>query len=322
MVSPVRVVNVSAIGREKWLEYRRGGIGGSDAAVVLGLNTFRSRLELYSDKLGMLPEKEDTEMMRTGRDLEQYVADRFCEATGKRVRKNNFLYRSASRPCMIADVDREIVGENAGLECKTTNAYNKTDFENGEVPLPYYVQCMHYMAVMGYDRMYLAVLILGKGFYWFVIERSESEIAALEQAETDFWEQHVAREIPPEPDGSPSARVAIEALSGGSSTQDVPVYIHEHEDELEEYRRLVGERKKLDARMEEIRQRIQIDMMESTVAFSQSFRVTWKPQRRVEIDRKKLRDKYPDVYADVSKTTETRIFRIKEESSDAENDEY
>ena len=81
MVNPIRVVNVSKISREEWLEFRREGIGGSDAAVVLGLNPFRSLLELYSDKLGLLPDKEDTELMRTGRDLEQYVASRFCEAT-------------------------------------------------------------------------------------------------------------------------------------------------------------------------------------------------------------------------------------------------
>lgn len=322
MVNPIRVVNVSKISREEWLEFRREGIGGSDAAVVLGLNPFRSLLELYSDKLGLLPDKEDTELMRTGRDLEQYVASRFCEATGKRVKKNNFMYRSSEYPCMIADVDREIVGENAGLECKTTNAYNKTDFENGEVPLTYYVQCMHYMAVMGYDRMYLAVLILGRGFYWFTVERSETEIAALEKAENDFWEQHVQKEVPPPPDGSASARTAIEALAGGGSTEDIPIYIHTHDNDLEEYQQLSAEKKQIDKRMEEIRQSIQIDMMESTVGFSEKYRVTWKPQKRVDIDRKMLKEKYPKIYEEVCKTSETRIFRIKEEKANAENNEY
>ena len=63
--------------REEWLEWRRGGIGGSDAATIVGLNPYRSRLELYADKLGMMPEKEDSEAMRIGRDLEEYVASRW-----------------------------------------------------------------------------------------------------------------------------------------------------------------------------------------------------------------------------------------------------
>ena len=114
----IKVVNVKDISHEEWLEYRRHGLGGSDAAAVMGLNPFRSRLELYSDKLGRIPEKEDTEAMRVGRDLEQYVADRFCEATGKKVRRNNFMWRHDEHEFMLADVDREIIGELCCRQCQ------------------------------------------------------------------------------------------------------------------------------------------------------------------------------------------------------------
>ena len=52
--------------REEWLEWRRGGIGGSDAAVIVGLNPYGSLIELYADKMGMMPDKEDIEAMRIG----------------------------------------------------------------------------------------------------------------------------------------------------------------------------------------------------------------------------------------------------------------
>lgn len=185
----------------EWLEQRRNGIGGSDAAVIVGLNPYRSRLELYADKLGLMPEREDSEAMRIGRDLEAYVADRWAEATGKKYRRTNFMYCHDRYDFIRANVDREVIGEKAGLECKTTSVYNKSDFENGEIPLTYYCQCQHYMAVMGYDRMYLAVLALGKAFYHFVIDRSEEEINALLENEVEFWKQHVENGIPPEPDG-------------------------------------------------------------------------------------------------------------------------
>ena len=143
-----RVVKVTDIPREEWLQYRRTGIGGSDSSTIVGLNPYSSLFYLYNDKLGLLPEKNDTEAMRQGRDLEQYVADRWMERTGKRCKRNNYMWRSTEHPCMLADIDREVVGENAGLECKTTSVYNHSDFQNGEIPPTYYVHCMHYMAVI------------------------------------------------------------------------------------------------------------------------------------------------------------------------------
>ena len=135
---PVKIVNCKEISREEWLEYRRAGIGGSDAAVIVGLNPWCSLSELYADKQGLLPDKEDNEQMRIGRDLEEYVARRFCEATGKKVRRNNWMFHKSGNTNLTANVDREIVGENAGLECKTTSAFAISDFENGQIPLYYY----------------------------------------------------------------------------------------------------------------------------------------------------------------------------------------
>ena len=65
--------------------------------------------------------------MRQGRDLEEYVAQRFMEETGLKVRRSNKMYRSVEYPWMIADVDRMVAGGGAGLECKTVSATIKTD---------------------------------------------------------------------------------------------------------------------------------------------------------------------------------------------------
>ena len=45
-------VNVSNLSRAEWLEERRKGIGGSDAAAVAGLNPWRSAAAVYLDKVG------------------------------------------------------------------------------------------------------------------------------------------------------------------------------------------------------------------------------------------------------------------------------
>lgn len=203
-----KIVDIKKISHDEWLDTRRTGIGGSDSSTIVGLNPYNSPYALYLDKIGDCAEKPDNEAMRQGRDFEQYVADRWMEATGKKCRRNNFMWRSTRWPYMLADIDREIVGENAGLECKTTSVFNKSDLAGGEIPQTYYVQCQHYMAVLGFDRMYLAVLVLNRGFYHFVIERDEAEIEALAAAEGEFW-QCITNQQPPEVDGSEATVNAI-----------------------------------------------------------------------------------------------------------------
>lgn len=309
-----KIINTTQISREKWLEYRRKGIGGSDAATIIGLNPYKSRLELYAEKLGFMSEKEDTEAMRTGRDLEAYVAQRFTEATGKKVRRNNFMWKHDEHSFMIADVDREIVGENSGLECKTTSVWNKSDFGNGEIPLTYYVQCMHYMATMGYDRMYLAILILGKGFFWFTIERNDEEIAALIESEKAYWNDHILKGLPPSPDGSESSDAATKALtvSGKELYNDDLVLLYDYSKVLEELKEITEHIDRLSNRAESIKQSIKMVLKDSTNGSDDKFSVTYKPQSRTVVDSEKLRALYPEIYRICCKTTHSRVLRIKE----------
>ena len=87
--------------------------------------------------------------MRQGRDLEEYVARRFMEESGLKVRRSNKMYRSVDHPFMLADVDRLVVGEDAGLECKTASPYSANQWKDGKVPPHYLAQCLHYMTVDG-----------------------------------------------------------------------------------------------------------------------------------------------------------------------------
>src|SRR5699024_12440638 len=68
-------------------------------------------------------QETDNEAMRQGRDLEEYVASRFMEATGFKVRRANAIFRNEAHPIMLADFDRLIVGQKAGLECKRSEEH-------------------------------------------------------------------------------------------------------------------------------------------------------------------------------------------------------
>lgn len=293
--------------REQWLELRRRGIGGSDAATVVGLNPWSSRLALYADKLGLMPEREDNEAMRQGRDFEDYVAKRWEEATGKKVQRVNFILMNEEYPWAFANIDRRVVGEKAILECKTTSVYNKSDFERGEVPPTYYVQCQHYLAVTGYERAYLAVLVLNRGFYHYTIERDELGIISLMNAEEDFWRDHVQAQVPPAPDGSDSA---MEVLDNKYFVDDVAL-MPDADDLFERLEQVSEVIRDYDKQKEALKQQIIARMGNKARAQAQGWTATYLTQERTSIDRKKLLELYPQAYGDCVSTSTYRTFRTK-----------
>jgi len=300
--------------REQWLELRKKGIGGSDSAAIVGLDRYRSPFDVYADKLGLKPEIPDNEAMRQGRDLEQYVAERFMEATGKKVRRRNAMLQHPEYPFMIADIDRWVVGENAGLECKTTSVLNRAKFNQGEYPPSYYVQCVHYMAVTGAERWYLAVLVLNKGFHVFTIERDEAEINALIEAEKDFWENHVLKQIPPAPDGSESTSELLKQMFPEARERE-EVVLFGYEDKIEQYLELDVRVKELECERDKLKQELQLAMADAEIGRAQGYIVEWKNQVRQTLDTQKLKKEQAEIYQKYLKPAQTvRMFKIKEVS--------
>ena len=154
-----KLVSTLNLSHEEWLRYRKLGIGGSDAGAVCGLNPYRTAMQVYFDKTSDAVENTDNEAMRQGRDLESYVAQRFMESTRKKVRRSNAIFRHENYPFLLANVDRMVSGENAGLECKTASPYVADQWKDGQIPLHYQIQCYHYMNVCNADAWYIAVLI-------------------------------------------------------------------------------------------------------------------------------------------------------------------
>lgn len=299
--------------REEWLEERRKSIGGSDASGILRLNKFSSPYKVWADKRGLLPEQEDNEAMRQGRDLEDYVARRFMEKTGKKVRRENYMLRNPDFPFAHADVDRVIIGEDAGLECKTTKSLSFSRFKNGEFPTYYYVQCVHYLMVTGCKRWYLAVLVLGEGFYVFTIERDEEEIKALAEAEAEFWNEHVVKGVAPGVDGVEPTTDAVNSVyskcSGGS------VGLLGFDAELEKYCDINDKIRELKAMKDAVANKIKCQLAEADTGESEKFTVTWKPQSRSKFDVEALAKDYPSIdLARYMNFTTNRVFKVKKVS--------
>lgn len=294
--------------REEWLENRMKGIGGSDAGAILGLNPYKSPFYLWCEKTGRITNDIDNEAMRQGRDLEDYVARRWMEATGKKVHKSGFSYQSKEHPYMLANVDRLVVGENAGLECKTANALTRTRYDKGDIPASYYAQCMHYMAVTGMDKWYIAIIVLGKAFYFFEVERNEEEIEALIQQEHKFW-NYVKTDQEPPVDGTDSTSEALNQVFDAS--EDVGSVLIS-DDLTSMILELKSKQKELQTIQREYENQIKDLMGDAVYAYSNHASITWKESVSKRFDTTRFKKENPDIYEKYLKESKTRRFLIKE----------
>ena len=307
----IQRVSTKGMSREEWLMRRRKTIGGSDAAGIVGLSRWASPFSVWADKTGRAAEKEDTEAMRQGRDLEDYVARRWMEETGKRVYRLPAMLYHPKYPFAHADVDRMVIGENAGLECKTTFSLDLKQFNGVEFPVQYYAQCVHYLAVTGAGRWYLAVLAYGRGFFTFVLERDQAEIDALMAAEADFWKL-VEQDTPPDADGSEATSAALREIFPISEQTTADLF--GRDTVLREYMRLKEDKKALDTRIGEIENTIKADMGEAESGLCGSFHISWKSQNRQTFQAKEFAKDHPSIdLAPYYKNTNLRPFKVTEE---------
>lgn len=296
---------------KKWLEARSTGIGGSDAAVVVGLNRWKSPFQLWLEKTGKAEPDDlsENEYVYWGKVLEEAVAKRFCELTGKKVQRRGLLQMDGC-PYIIASVDRMVIGENAGLECKTCNGFSAKEWEDDEVPAAYYVQCQHYMMVTGCELWYIAVLIGGNRFVWKEIPRNDKEIDLLFRAETEFWHK-VQEGIMPEVDGSESCKDALVAEFQGGIAE--PLTLPEVAAVIvERIQALDAAKKTTEEDIEHHKNQLREMMGNYELGYAGDYKVTWKTQAgRTTIDTKALKAKEPAIYEKYAKQgKESRVLRI------------
>ena len=297
--------------RAEWLELRRSYIGGSDAAAVLGLNAYASPYSVWCEKKGITPDFLGNLATDVGTYLEEFIAQKFAQETGKKVRRNNHCLFNDAYPWAMADIDRDIVGENAGLECKSTSALNLKQYKGGEYPARFYVQCVHYLAVTGYDRWYLAVLIGNSDFKIFTIERDEEEIAALMEQEKEF-KVLMDGDVPPAADGSEATEKAIRAQADSADIDLDTVYdMQDSEKSLDEYYALKEEADRISSKMDSIKQEIMVRMERFANGRTEHYKLIYRPQERRTFDWKALKKAYRDLDIDpFFKVSRSRSLRI------------
>lgn len=301
----LRLVKTRDLSRDEWLAVRKGGIGSSEAAAAVGLNPYKSQLQLWMEKTGrdgLLPQvdpTDDTSPMYWGTLLEPIVAAHYTRRTGNRVRRVNAVLQHPSRPWMLANLDREVVGvpDVQILECKTAGINGARLWKDG-VPEYVQLQVLHQLAVTGKQAADVAVLICGQELQVHRIERDDRMISQLIELEAVFW-RHVEADRAPAADGSESADLALRLLypSDTGSVLDLT----DDEEVSRVFDQLLAVRKTVALHSEQeqrLKQQIQQRMGEASRAIFVAGEVTWRRSKEsTAIDLDRLRSEHPDLVA-------------------------
>ena len=306
-----KVFDAKKATKEDWLRFRKTGIGGSDMAAIMGLSKWKSPLDIWLEKTTDEVNEEESRFMYWGNKLEALVAEEFAVRTGYSVRNNNYTLQSIEYPFLLANIDRDIVGIDAGLECKTTNAFKRDEWEGDQVPDAYYIQCQHYMAVTGYSSWWIACLCGGNEFFYKEIPRNEDVITAIIDTAREFWNM-VEQRVMPAVDDSERCNKLLKEMhkTSNGKTIDLPdtatIFI-------KKYKSADKAEKEAKALKTEAQSQLFSLLGDNEQGFVDTYTVNWtQVAGRKTFDKKRFETDYPQLAKEYTVQGEpTRRFSIK-----------
>ncbi len=299
---------------------RRTYLGGTDIAVICGLSPYKTPYELWQEKTSTEPPVDfDNDFMAIGRAAEGMTANMYAE-------RNNYgiimppdePIRHPVHPYLACNYDRLLYRLEDGPtgvkklgEVKTTvrSVYKGW---NGVVPDTYWCQIQHYLGildlVMGIDKAVFIILVLDqRQIFDFEVDIDRTYIKQLWDYATWWWETHVIGGK--SPDYTDKEWDATAHRPGSSVLADQQAV-----EDCFALKKVRHQIKELSVTKELLEARIKTYIQHSerliTPADS-SVLATYVRQSRREVDTKRFKKDYPDLFEAYAKTSDFRVLRVK-----------
>ena len=308
------MVSTKGMTKERWLELRRNGIGGSDASVVMGKNPWRSIQQLWEDKTGKTPVQENSnEYTYWGNVMEGIIRKEFMNRTGLKVRQKHFMMFHPQFQFMFADVDGIVTderGEKCIFEAKTVSQYREEEWRDGKIPVEYMMQVQHYLAVCEMQKAYIAALIGGNHFIYHTILRDEGMIAELVHAEKQFWNYNVKCDIRPEIDDSSATKDFLDKKYRDSVKDSVKLD-RSLEAVLKQYQEVESQLKDMEQKKNGLSNQLKAALGEHEEGRLENGQIVrWKRIEKKLVDAKKLKAEQPEIYKQYSNVSAYRMLSV------------
>lgn len=340
MAAPIILCDTAGMTNERWLECRAHGpkgdieytVGGSDVAAIFGVSPWTTPLELWMIKKGRAKPapKSNARQLAMGHLLEPIAAHFYAEKTGNLVTDDTNLYQHADFPYALADFDRRFIraedGEPGILECKSCTYRKASDWADGAYPIYYELQL----------RFYLAVADVNIGAFSAVWGNNPDNDMAMPELvrdrvkedmifqRLDEWIWSLRNDKPPTMAGIPP-KLAMESLARiyqssapGLPTVELPKKMEPKLRRIltlqgqiaqcrEDIKKYESEVEAHAARIAELMADHEHGVLETT---ADKILIDFVTRKSTRTDTTALKKKYPTVYADVAKASESRSLKF------------
>lgn len=340
MAAPIMLCDTAGMSNERWLECRMHGpkgnipytVGGSDVAAIFGVSPWTTPLELWLIKKGRMkpPKKMNQDQLAMGHMLEPIAAEWYARKSGNHVYQDTGLYQHADHPYALANFDRRFTrasdGEDGILECKSSTYHKADHWADGAIPLYYEMQL----------RFYLSVADVTHGAFSCIWGNNPENDLAMPEIERDSakedmiferldeWIWSLENDKPPTMSGV-SSSLAMESLARiyGASQPGLPTieFPRKYERSLRQIAMLQGKvrdceseiklyEKEIEAhsvRIAELMKEHEHGILTTT---TDKLLIDFVTKRTKRPDSKALKTKYPTVYADVIKESQSRKVKV------------
>ena len=211
---------------------------------------------------------------------------------------------------MLANIDG-FIRENGSFSCleiKTANAYAAVqDWQNG-LPIEYYCQVMHYMAVTGMNSAYVAVLLGGNTFEIQKIDRDEDMIRHIIQMEERFWYEYMLKDTPPEATAKDNEVLGQLYPKSEEKAIELPTTAR---DILTDYEKACQDLALAKEAKEQAEAKLKMLLADAEVGIIDGYKISWKNVSTTRLDSKKVKSLLTeDQLKECSNTTVSRKFTI------------
>lgn len=341
MGKPNILIDTAGMDNDRWLECRMHGplgdipytVGGSDVAAIFGVSPWTTPLELWLIKKGRIkpPEKSNANQLQMGHLLEPIAAYWYEQKSGNAVTEDTNLYQHADHPYALANFDRRFTrasdGEPGILECKSCTYHKAGDWAEDAIPLYYELQLRFYLAVADVDigafsavwgnnpdnDLAMPEIVRDRAKEDMIFERLEEWIWSLENDKPPTMQ-----DVKP--------KLALESLARiyGSSQKNLPTveFSGKYEKSLRKIAMLQGELTTRNAEIKKLEKEIEAHSVRIAEAMkehehgiltttSDKLLIDFVTRKTRRPDSKTLKEKYPSVYDEVLKTSESRKVKVR-----------
>jgi putative phage-type endonuclease len=297
----IKLVSTIGMSREKWLEFRKAGLGGSDASSVLGVSKYKSPLRCWLEKTGQAPDEDGiSEAAFWGTTLEAVIAKVYADRNPDvKVRNVNFILQHPNYPWMLANIDRLLIypdGTKAVLEVKTAGFFVAGEWAEDDVPVAYMAQAAHYMAVTGLDKVIFVCLIAGQKLVIREFIRDMELEESLIAKELEFWDM-VQSDTMPAMDGSDDCADCLDFMYSGKVAETV-----ELPDEampwIEMFNSAKEAEKEAKGRKDLASNNLKALLQANEIGLCGEYQLGWKYITTNKLDSDLLEEKYPGAKAE------------------------